>query len=204
MEAFTTFEPFAHVRRWCDRCAINGPLAIDAMMAFATAFGIWRKTGGRRHPQRVLVARHASVHQRETPVSLPTYKPLDLELNDPVTGRTFACWDPLTERWDDAERRILEEFAECLRTAMISRQLECSELPILDDTPKKRSSRHFDWLVRFQMLGESRSQIAVRYGVARPQLGQAIAQTAELVGLELRPQPGGRPKNKKARTIKIP
>jgi len=56
-----------------------------------------------------------------------------------------------------------------------------------------RSPAAFDWLVRYQVLGESRNGIALADGKDRAHVTREVNRLAALIGLTLRKERGGRP-----------
>jgi hypothetical protein len=56
-----------------------------------------------------------------------------------------------------------------------------------------RSPTSFEWLVRYQVLGESRNRIAINDGKDRGHVTREVNRLAALIGLELREERSGRP-----------
>lgn len=113
-----------------------------------------------------------------------TWNPLDLDLLD-EDGEPGLTWDPLTESRSDAETRNRGIFERLFREAMDKREREYRE-ERTKQAREKRNLQHFDWLVRYQVRLESFNGIAKATGLDRRGVTNAIKDTAEIVGLELR------------------
>lgn len=66
---------------------------------------------------------------------------------------------------------------------------------MIDKTPHIRNLERFEWLVKYQVCGESFNQIAQSAYTGRKAVTARVKETAEICGITLRP-PGkpGRPK----------
>lgn len=119
----------------------------------------------------------------------------------------FECmgWGPTTpETWSEARVRIEDEFRAKLRKyhEHISAKLQSRQFTRITSRRKKQ---HYDWLVHYQVLGWKPIRIAQeRCGCresdlpeVRRKVAKAVKQTAELIGLPLRPSARGRPRNKR-------
>ncbi len=196
-----------HVSRWCDHHNINSPLLVqDARSAFDESHWLWLLTNGQEMLESVNVPTHKGVRFVETPRALTTFLPLKVDLTNEATEATFIAWDPITERRQNAEERIMRQFAEHLRQAMGERAAAYCGLPTLDLVIEKRENRHFKWLIRAQVLRESRTAIANDEGADRGWVGKAIDDLAQMLWLIPRRDKGGRPKNPERdppRTVKV-
>jgi hypothetical protein len=107
-------------------------------------------------------------------------------------GHVLPHWDPTGETWAEyrakANRRLTEYKAEVEARA---------EMSGFERVPSKRGRRggdpelHFDWLVRFQVLGESLASVASFPGGGRSSVDlrsvqDAVRTTADLIGLARR------------------
>lgn len=142
--------------------------------------------------------------QIDVPVYLDHLKHPDMVLDDGVLEDDgwLGEFDPRTQDVDDAVRRLMPALETRLRRALESiaaddRTLNGARHPITF-----RSAAAFEWLVRFQVLGERRAAIATAAGKGRPHVTREINRVAKLIGLTLRPEPGGRPRRKHAITRK--
>lgn len=111
----------------------------------------------------------------------------------------FGVFDPRAETIDEAVSRMLPELERRFRQTleyMAGIDDEVEAAPEYDRVP---ADRHFDWLIRYQLIGESMSGIANADGLDRRYVSRSIHGIADLIGLKLRPRsPAGRPrKNKK-------
>lgn len=103
---------------------------------------------------------------------------------------SIGTFDPRTETIDSAVKRMLPELERRLRHNL--------ELHVDDDKAWNdaippvtyRSTKAFERLVRFQVLGESRNQIAKADGVERQNIGPQLKETARVIGLTLRDAKG--------------
>lgn len=99
---------------------------------------------------------------------------------------SLGTFDPRTETIDNAVKRMLPELERRLRHSL--------ELHVDDDKTWNdaippvtyRSTKAFERLVRFQVLGESRNQIAIADGIKRQNVSTQVNETARLIGLTLR------------------
>ena len=93
-------------------------------------------------------------------------------------------WDPLAETESDYDA-YLRRYVSSVRALAEGKGLR--------RTPVKRTPEHFRWLIDHQVNGMTYAQIAQRYGsasgLADASVGQALSDTAALIGLPLRPAP---------------
>lgn len=140
----------------------------------------------------------------DVPVSLkdlryPPYE--DQEGNRVEDDGKLGIFDPRTETIDETVKRLLPE----LETRLRARLTDIAKEDLTRNGALKpiryRKATAFEWLVRFQSLGESQSDIAKADGVDRPGVTRAVNKTANQIGLTLRKEKGGRPKKKRARVV---
>lgn len=144
-------------------------------------------------------------HLREIPVSLDMLKRPDIKYAHGVSedDGNFGTFDPRTETVAAAAKRLMPVLENRLRRALEGiakddRILNGAQLPVTF-----RKTTGFEWLVRYQVLGESRNHIAAADGVDRAQVSRQVQRTADLVGLTLRESPGGSPLKKRSNTQRV-
>lgn len=118
-------------------------------------------------------------------------------------GDDLGSFDPRRETVNDATDRLLPELETRLRRVL---QSIADDDETLNDAMKPvslKSANAYEWLVRYQVLGRSRNQIAEEDGVDRPNVSRAVSNTAQLIGLTLREQQGGRPPKPRAITKRV-
>lgn len=97
-------------------------------------------------------------------------------------------WEPFQESRAKATARIMADLERQLNAQMDAAQPEPSR------RMARKDAQHFRWLVAYQILGQSRNQIAREAGRDRTQVGRAIAEAANLAGITLRAAMPGRPR----------
>lgn len=107
----------------------------------------------------------------------------------------IGTFDPRTETIDAAVKRLMPELELRLRRRLVNIAAEDRDLNAAQPPMEFRKANAFEWLVRFQVLGESRKQIARTVAEARgnddPQdyasyIGKEIRRVANIIGLTLR------------------
>ena len=114
----------------------------------------------------------------------------------------FATFDPRAETIDSGVERILPVLKIRLRQVL---WLIAAEDIIENETyfpPSSHSAVAFEWLVRYQVLGQSKIEIARSVEKDHRHVGREINRAAELIDLTLRRERGGRPRRKHAVTPK--
>lgn len=143
------------------------------------------------------IPEHLHVHQS---VYLNHLKNPDIVLDDGVLedDGLLAMFDPRTETVDDAVQRLMPKLETRLRRALegiaaADRKLNDAYPPITF-----RSATAFEWLVRYQVLGESKRAIAKADETDHSHVAREVNRIAALIGMTLRESKGGRPplKNK--------
>ena len=99
-----------------------------------------------------------------------------------------ASYDPVIETRSSAKDRLLGAFEERL-TAYFDEVEEETGLP----KSSSRGLRQFDWLIRYQCLGESMIRIAASGHLSRETVSEPIHALADLLQLDLRPPKPGKP-----------
>lgn len=102
-------------------------------------------------------------------------------------------WHPLLESRSDAKARIMAAFEDVLDGQFDRIIRDVDAIDYVTKTVTK-NVQHFRWLVAYQCLGRSRNRIAREVGRDRTQVGRAIAEAANLVGITLRVAMPGRPR----------
>ena len=120
-----------------------------------------------------------------------------------------AYWMPFQETRADAEARLRAAFEDDLKNGLDEIEVGLREEGHQPSPTKDATTRHFDWLVRFQCRGESMPEIAKRPGRGERTTPQAVEQAvksmATLIGLARRPPDKGRPSRRASppHTIKL-
>lgn len=129
----------------------------------------------------------------------------DVVNNRAIPGHTGAIgfFSPRRETIDAAVKRLLPDLESRLRIAL--QRIAADDVALNDaiEPVTFRKITAFEWLVRYQVLGESRSAIAKVDGVDRANVSRAVNSTATLIGLTLRREKGGRPKGKRSNTKRV-
>ncbi|MCO5221282.1 MAG: hypothetical protein M9947_06815 [Thermomicrobiales bacterium] len=110
-------------------------------------------------------------------------------------------FDPRADTEDQAVARILPVLERRLRYGL---QGIKSQDRAGDTVPTRAlpSRHHFEWTVRYQVLGETIRHIAESDDIEQKTVSTNIRKVAELIGLTLRqPDKGGRPRKLRTRTI---
>jgi hypothetical protein len=100
-------------------------------------------------------------------------------------------WYPFWKSRTAYEEQARKAFDEALRRHLDARE-ESAEQAGFMRSPEKRGQfeaqalQHFEWLVRYQLQGRSRAEIADEYNRARTSVSDALRNTANLIGLALR------------------
>lgn len=145
-----------------------------------------------QHWNRIVPVRPNQPHRLEWKLPPVTYySPLQAQ------PFTFEGWDPGSHPWKDYSQRLLEELKQY--RIGVEKTLEGWK------KPRKLELDHFDWLVRYQVLGLSYLKISRFHNLENdldPESGKkrvkaGIRDKAERIDLTLRPGgKGGRPKKK--------
>lgn len=104
-------------------------------------------------------------------------------------------WDPARETRKEARDSIIAALDAELDRIEADASLALNKI-------KSKPLEHFEWLVRFQVGNESKTQLAAAVGMSREAVLRAINDLAAFVGIEPRKYSGGRPKRRRARTVK--
>lgn len=121
----------------------------------------------------------------------------------------IGTFDPRTESIEQATRRIMPAIERRLKRVLqsiVEEDAALTDMVRSHDLPPKQ---HFEWTVRYQVLGETYGAIARADGVKETRtVSNAVRSVARLIGLTLRePDKGGRPRkakpDKAARCIAI-
>ena len=112
--------------------------------------------------------------------------------------RTVAIevsWYPVVEPIQDAEERLVAECRRAIRRDLQEVEAEAERRGMVRARVKRTGLDHFEWLVRYQLRGESYAEIARSVCKERQTVAEAIQKTAALIGLPLRlPDPTGPPR----------
>lgn len=119
----------------------------------------------------------------------------------------IVFWDPTAETRHEARQRILAVICE-----LLDGDLETIVNAYLDNgyqrPLEKRTTIQFEWLVRYQLLGETKRHIARTDHADPSNVMRQVNDVAALIGLELNPPKLGRPRKhrptrKQTRTVKV-
>jgi Txe/YoeB family toxin of Txe-Axe toxin-antitoxin module len=134
----------------------------------------------------------------------------ELKFADALSGwdGLFGTFDPRTESVEDGVARILPGLESRLRMLLTSLVLEDMLKQGAMKTKTLRTTKSFERLVRFQVMGKDLPVIAraerLKEGT-KGRLSRDINETARLIGLTLRDKnKGGKPKTKSGRSIPLP
>jgi hypothetical protein len=121
-------------------------------------------------------------------------------IEDPGDIGTF---NPRGETIEDAVKRLRPALESRLRAALAGivhqdRVAFDGVAPVSSRTPTA-----FEWLVRYQVLGESKAAIARDVDRDRPHVTREVNRLARLIDLTLRAERGGRPRKRAAHTIRV-
>lgn len=121
-------------------------------------------------------------------------------------GDPLPLWEPVYETRAEARASVMEGFGRILDDLLdeiegIHRDHGSGP------TPVKRHPEHFDWLVHYQVLGHSQGWIRdhLAPSVSRQAIAKAIRETAEQIGLDIRPpgQAGAPRRAKESATLHL-
>lgn len=103
-------------------------------------------------------------------------------------------WEPWAEPRADAIRRMRAAFEDQMH-AYIDRLDSLMLTTGWEPTPAKLGSAHFEWLARYQVLGQSYSRLALDVCRERPTVTEAVKDLAAYIDLPLRSETRpGRPR----------
>lgn len=139
------------------------------------------------------------------PLFIDDLKWPDIERNGDMIADNgfFSTFDPRTETVDKAVEHMLPVLEIRLRRAL---ERIIWEDHIMNETKPSttfRSAAAFEWLVRYQVRGESKRDIARVIGKSASHVPREVNRAATLVGLELRDPRLGRPRRKTANVRKM-
>lgn len=110
---------------------------------------------------------------------------------DPLADPIGDSWNPLRENRTDARKRLMAKARKVIDTYLD----EVAEIACRDGIGGMRERKHLEWLVWYQVRGDSVNSMAKRAGRARATVQTALEETARFLGIPLRdPGPIGRPR----------
>lgn len=119
--------------------------------------------------------------------------------NIPARLDELITFNPRAETVDDAMRRLTPHLREHLTAiADADRALNDARMPKV-----YRTTTAYEWITRYQVLGESRKKIADDDRIDRRHVSTQVNGMAAMIGLTLREERGGRPRRKHSRTIRV-
>lgn len=127
---------------------------------------------------------------------------LDIEFRVVLSGKDadLGTFDPRVETVDAAVRRLLPDLKQRLRRSLES----IADSDLASNAPQHSKTLDtlsaFDWLVRYQVIGHSKTEIAQAVHKDRTHVTREINAAAKLIGLTLRDPKRGRPRRKHANT----
>lgn len=130
------------------------------------------------------------------PVYLDALKQPDIVLDDGVVEDEgwLGEFDPRSQSVEAAVQRLSPALETRLRRALEHIAAEDRRLNGAMPPLAYRSARAFEWLVRYQVLGETKAGIARTDNKDRRHVVREINRAAALIGLTLRESKGGRPR----------
>lgn len=172
----------------------EGPLVLDMESLKATAHD-----GKQPNPLRLLPfdLPYAPSHEQiYIPVYLDALKHPDVVLDDGELedDGDFGDFDPRTQTVEAAVKRLMPALEARLRRALEHIATEDQTLNGAMPPLAYRSATAFEWLVRYQVLGETKAGIARTDNKDRRHVVREINRAAALIGLTLRESKGGRPR----------
>lgn len=116
----------------------------------------------------------------------------------------FPRWNPELEKWQKYEADAVATFRVVLKLYRAAAEKWVKERGLVRVARKMKRidpTRHYEWLVRYQVQDWSHMKIAKHYDVEPPSISEALRKAAKSIGLTLRltGQPG-RPRKKRGRT----
>lgn len=116
------------------------------------------------------------------------------------TRPQLPAYNPLGQTREDYEKRALAALRRYMTRIEADAEREGFRKTIRKRSGGFRELHHFEWLVQYQVLGRSFSEIARVAGVDRKSVANAVKSTATVVGLKPRPPAGaGRPRGARSR-----
>ncbi len=104
-------------------------------------------------------------------------------------------WDPIGTSWQAFERDLDQAYAAAkaaYRTRVTKISVDRGYVRVRDH---RQPLDHLDWLVKYQILGKSYTQISVEAFKERQTIRDGVRRMAALIDLQLRPDnPPGRPR----------
>jgi hypothetical protein len=130
-----------------------------------------------------------------TPVFLDALKyPDSADFDEYWESGEFGTFDPNSETVDAGAKRLMPELEKRLRRALESMADQDRVLNHAQKPKAYKTVQAFEWLVRFQVLEESFSQIAKSADTDYRNVGRQVKEAASIIGLTPRPRDlGGRP-----------
>jgi hypothetical protein len=144
--------------------------------------------------------------QVRIPVYLDDLKhpPVPLDGGELEDDGEFGTYDPRMEDIEYATERLLDALRPRIRARLEAIEAEDRELNHAVPPVAYRSDAAFEWLVLYQVCGESMRAIARADMKDAGHVSREIHRAADLIGLTLRPpERRGRPRKTHARTVKV-
>lgn len=127
---------------------------------------------------------------------IPDHRPTEIPAR---LNNLIITFNPRTETVDDAVKRLMPHLRDHLTAiADDDRTLNDARAP-----KTYRTTTAYEWLVRYQVLGESRNAIACADDIHRAHVSAQVNETAALIGLTLRKERGGRPRRIHAHNVRV-
>lgn len=130
--------------------------------------------------------------------------PVHLLSDNPARLDGLISFNPRTETVDAAMKRLMPDLECRLREHLTA--IAADDRARNDARMPKvyRTTTAFEWVVRYQVRGESRNEIACADRCDRGHVSKSVNETADAIGLALRQQTGGRPNpHTPPRTIRV-
>ena len=211
------FDPLdGFIREWCQRWKLHEHFA---SIPARNLLGRARQCRAVEQPDPLTFVHDCAGVPLDPAEWEPIHRATAFFVGDPQTGRREQVsgigsgakvtvevpeltWNPLEEMLPEALTRIVASIEPIVRSEL-NRVRDEYIADGYQPVHAKDDTQHFEWLARYQILGETKRDIARAEGVSERHVRRELELTARLLGIHLRPQRPGRPRRKTGHTIKI-
>jgi hypothetical protein len=116
-----------------------------------------------------------------------------IETNEWLALFVFETWNPLEETANSYQQRLRDAFNEWSKAYVKEVRMLAPAFEMVL-RPRKRDESHFEWLAKFQVQKLSFTDIAKEVKQSSEAVTEAVKRTAELIALNARRSPRGRPR----------
>lgn len=181
---------------WAQRWHLDTPWLLDAALLTLWEWETAKRPVPSRDPGgelRLPSGKTIPAYPRFAPGSI-RYRPPPGVSHDEfwITFTSGYAWDPTFESRPKFAAHLRDEFERKLRMYLNDIE-DAAEAAGLVAEPKQRASKHFEWLVQYQVLRRTYRGIARNLRSRERTIRQGIQHAADLVGLPLRAAQRGRP-----------